>query len=98
MATAAAIAAMKPSQKAYEKGRAARAGLSLDEWIARKMPHDRLATLIDSMIKACGEHEAYLDKLGTSGYLEADRKLLDLTRRRIASVDALKSALALRPR
>lgn len=94
--TASVIAKMKPSQKEYEERRATKAGLSLEDWMDRKLPRDRLPTLIDSMINACNEHEAYQDSLGPSGILHADRKILKLMKRRAESLNALKSALASR--
>lgn len=90
------IATLKPSQVEYERKRAEKAGLSLQQWFEAKIPKDTLALIIDEMIAACDDHEAYFDTLGVSGEIQVDDKLARLMRRRIAAQMALKRALAMR--
>lgn len=58
------ITKLKSSQLQYESKRATKAGVTLEEWMQRKVPKDPMPKLIDSLIDACNEHEKYFDTLG----------------------------------
>lgn len=90
------VGALGPSQLKYELGRAEKAGMSLQHWLEAKVPKDTLAPIIDELISACDDHEAYFDTLGVSGIIAADAKLVQLVRRRMDAQQALKRALGIR--
>ncbi|MBB3871660.1 hypothetical protein [Brevundimonas mediterranea] len=76
---------MTPSQRQYETGRAAKAGLSLDQWLARKTSADAVSDAIDGLIAACDEFEVYYDSLGMSGFVRVDQTFAALGRKRLAA-------------
>ena len=92
------ISNMKPSQRSYEKTRATRAGMSLEMWLKKKQPVDPLPKLIDALIAACNEHEAYFDSLGTNGYVRANSKLIGLAKHRLACQARLTKELSAKSR
>jgi len=77
----------------YEEGRAAKAGLSLEDWLLSKIPDEPLKVAIEEMIVACNEHEAYFDTFGPYGGFVPDEKLIKLIKRRISTQDKMKKLL-----
>ena len=57
------IAALKPSQRAYEERRAAKAGKSLEDWIAGKFEPDPVPDAIAAFVAACEAFDARLPAL-----------------------------------
>jgi hypothetical protein len=57
------IAALKPSQRAYEERRAAKAGQTLEEWIAGKFEPDPVPDAVAAVVAACEAFEAKLPAL-----------------------------------
>lgn len=90
------ISGMGKSQLQYEMRRAEKYGLSLNDWVLRKLPCDPIPNLIDSMIAACHAHEDYFDSLGSSGMVQVDRRLLALVRSRAAALQSLLDELRAR--
>jgi len=88
-------AAQTPSgaKRAYEERRAAKAGLDLETWLQAKQPLDSVPDAIDELIEACHAHEVHFDTLGASGMIVADKKLIDLMRRRVTAQTNLKALL-----
>lgn len=91
---AAAITKLNPSQRTYEETRAAKAGLSLEEWMDKKLPGDEINRLIDDAIHACHEHEVYLDSRKNGVFIRANKALQNLIDRRKAKMSQLKLAIA----
>jgi hypothetical protein len=89
------ISSLAESQKAYETGRAAKVGLSLEAWMKRKVPSDRLNDQIDAVIRAIGDLEEYRDDL-TKGanYFTPDRKFIGLNNEAFKAMEKLKAMLA----
>jgi hypothetical protein len=54
------IAQFNKRQYEYESGRAARKGVSLEEWVASKLPPDRVPDLIDEVLALAGEKDRLL--------------------------------------
>jgi hypothetical protein len=52
---------MRTNQKDYESKRAEKAGLSLLDWMLRKVPYDPMPDLIDRVIDLCNRSDAKLD-------------------------------------
>ncbi|PTS87387.1 MULTISPECIES: hypothetical protein [unclassified Caulobacter] len=89
------IDAMTESQRAYEEGRAAKAGLSLTAWLDRKAVPDVLVSAIDEFIALCQDFEAHYDSLGASGSIRADAKFIALATRRQALQPRLRQLMGL---
>lgn len=89
------IAQMGDGQRRYEERRASKAGLDLTAWMERKVPADPLVGLIDDVIRACGEHETYVDEIGPAGggTFNADARLLELMRARYFAITRLQQAV-----
>ena len=51
------IAQMKPAQRAYEEKRAAKAGVTLDQWLRNKKPPDPMTQIIDDFIHVSDEYD-----------------------------------------
>ena len=90
----AAIKGLNERQRTYEEGRAVKAGISLEEWIDKKLPHDEINKLIDDTIQACHEHEVYLDSRKNGVFIKANQTLQNLINRRKAKMNQLKLAAA----
>lgn len=89
-----AIERLNQKQKVYEEGRATKAGVSLEEWMDKKLPQDELNKLIDDAIQACHEHEVYLDSRKNGVFIRANQALQVLIDRRKARMNQLKLAIA----
>lgn len=89
-AAAALRAKLTPSQERYEQRRADKAGLALDQWLARKVPADPLNDAIDKAIAACVAFEEHYDSLGAAGLIVPDDEFRRLALRRDGSVQKLK--------
>jgi hypothetical protein len=84
------IAAISPKKIAYESKRAARHGLTLDQWLASKLHIDELAVAIERFIKIFREQEEYKDRQGgSSGLVRMDEKLSELFAARRTAHDML---------
>jgi hypothetical protein len=92
-AIAAAKTRLTGAKLGYEERRAAKAGLTLDEPLERKLPVDRLAAAIDDVIAACNAFEQHYDSLGSSGPVQPDEKLFRLMRRRLSAQKEMKRLL-----
>lgn len=91
---ASTIASLGTSQKAYETKRAVRAGLSLEEWMERKVPRDDLNAQIDTVIRAIGDLEEHRDDLTKgSNYFTPDRKFIALNNDAAKAMEKLKMML-----
>lgn len=55
------LASMKPSQRLYEESRAQKAGQTIKEWLASRMPIDPRIGLIERFIVACDEVDRLMD-------------------------------------
>lgn len=84
---------LNAGQRAYEERRAAKNGLSLEDWLEAKLPVDPLPSAIDDWIKACNAHEAYFDTLGGAGQVTVDAKLIAFMRERVAAQTKFKALL-----
>lgn len=80
-------------QLRYEEKRAAKAGVSLDEWLKGKLLPDALAVAIDELIDACATFEKHFDSLGTAGNVTVDNKFKVLLLRRLAAQERMKNLL-----
>lgn len=87
------LVSLTGSKRAYEEGRAARAGLSLEAWLDRKVPQDPLPATIDAFITLCSEFEEHFDTLGNSGLVRPDAKFIDLAKRRHSSQQFLRKLM-----
>lgn len=89
------ISSLAESQRAYEAKRASKVGLSLEEWMERKVPNDRMSDQIDTVIRAIGYLEEYRDDL-TKGanYFTPDRKFIALNNEAFKAMEKLKAMLA----
>ena len=89
------ISSLADSQRAYEAKRASKVGLSLEEWMERKVPNDRISDQIDTVIRAIGDLEEYRDDL-TKGanYFTPDRKFIALNSEAFKAMEKLKAMLA----
>ncbi|WP_156408872.1 hypothetical protein [Rhizobium sp. Root708] len=91
------ISGLAESQKAHEEKRASKLGLSLSEWMERKVPSDRLNDQIDTVIRATGELEEHRDSLTKgSNYFTPDRKFIALNNEAAKAMEKLKGMLAQR--
>jgi hypothetical protein len=70
------IETMKPTQLAYEQKRAAKAGLTMDQWLLRKRPFDPMPKLIDDFIRTCDEHDRLVDAMPGFGFLTPTPELM----------------------
>lgn len=89
-ALAAMHAQLAGGKKTYEERRAAKAGLSLDQWLRAKIQPHPVAKLIDEFIDACDAFDEHFDSLGTAGTVAVDSKFEKLARRRLALQGQLK--------
>jgi len=91
------VAAIKsglgPGQLRYEERRAAKAGVSLDDWLGKKLTPDALAVAIDELIGACATFEEHFDSLGVAGEVTVDDKFKLLLLRRLAAQERMKKLL-----
>ncbi|WP_434729570.1 hypothetical protein [Rhizobium binae] len=93
------ISGLAESQKAYEAKRAAKMGLSLEKWMERKVPSDRLSDQIDTVIRAVTDLEVHRDDLTKgSNYFTPDRKFIALNNDAAKAMEKLKAMLAQRER
>lgn len=90
---AAVKSALNGGKQRYEEGRAAKAGVTLDEWLAKKLAPDALAEAIDELIAVCGAFEAHFDSLGVAGTIAVDSKFKTLALRRLAVQERMKKLL-----
>ncbi|MER9776806.1 hypothetical protein [Mesorhizobium sp. M0220] len=90
------INALKPAQRTYEDRRAAKAGISLQELIAKKLPADPLPALIDAFISVCEQVDRKLDSFGTSPTFEPDEAFIHLMQRKTQGLIRVMSALGSR--
>jgi hypothetical protein len=84
------IASMKPRQLAYERVRASKAGMTLEAWLASKMPADPWASAIDESIEACAALERKMEDF-PAGVKVADAEVALLCDRREAAIRRLRS-------
>lgn len=89
---AAQIAQMKPTQRAYEEKRAAKAGKSLDQWLLEKQPVDTLPDLIDAVIATVSRREELMDVMPGAGLIKPSPELLAVMDKSQRLIEALKSA------
>lgn len=78
-------------QLRYEEKRAAKANLSLDDWLKRKIPADALAEAVDEVITACDEFDEHFDSLGVAGIIEPDESFVRLAKRRYLALERAKA-------
>lgn len=83
-------AKLQGAQLSYEERRAEKAGVSLEDWLLRKVPVDPLPDAIDDVISACNDFEAYFDTFGAYGAFMPDEKLMGLMERRVKAQTKLK--------
>jgi hypothetical protein len=81
------------AKRAYEERRSAKAGVSLHDWLMRKVPADKVESAIDDLIDACNQFEEHFDSLGASGLVQADDKFIALAKRRMAAQAHFKALL-----
>jgi hypothetical protein len=93
-AVAEAIEKLNERQRSYEETRATKAGVSLEEWMDKKLPRDEINRLIDEAIQACHEHEVYLDSRRNGMFIRSNQALQTLIDRRKAKMNLLKLAMA----
>jgi hypothetical protein len=86
-------ASLVGSKRAYEEGRAAKAGLSLDAWLERKIPTDPLPEAIDGFIVLCAAFEEHFDTLGSSGFVRPDAKFIALAKQRATAQGRLRQLM-----
>jgi hypothetical protein len=84
---------LSDGQQRYEEGRAAKAGLSLDDWLKRKLPSDPLAKAVDELIAACAIFEEHFDSLGVAGDVKVDGRFKVLLLQRLAAQERMKKLL-----
>ncbi len=89
-AVATMAAWLTPGQQAYEQRRAEKANVSLEQWLATKLPLDPVPSAIDELINACGDFEEYYDSLGESGLVRVDQKFAELMKRRLKAQERFK--------
>lgn len=82
------------AKRIYEKQRAAKAKLPLEEWLLRKVPVDPIPGAIDDLISICEEFEEHHDSLGVSGMIDYDDKFIELMTRRVAIANRFKMLCA----
>ena len=78
------ISELKLGQRAYEEQRAAKARMTLEAWLAQKMPADPAVALVDELIAVCNTVDELIDaapEMGT-GFAVADESLLNAHRRK----------------
>lgn len=92
-----AIGKLNERQRTYEETRAAKSGVSLEEWMDRKLPHDEINRLIDEAIQACHDHEVYLDSRKNGVFIKTNQALQNLIDRRKTKMNQLKLAIARQP-
>jgi hypothetical protein len=88
---AARLAGMKPPQRAYERRRAARVGMSVEDWLRSRHP-DRLASCIDDLITTLTAFEAKKKqgKRVDVGLISADDELVRLNIRRASLISEIR--------
>lgn len=84
------IAGMTPGQADYQRRRAAKVGMTLEQWLAAKLPEDVWAKAIDESIAACAEFERKLDEF-PAGVSIRDTELEQLCDRREAAARNLET-------
>ena len=84
------IASMKPAQVAYQRRRASKADMTLEQWLASKMPEDPWKSAIDESIDACAAFERRMDDF-PAGANVRDAELELLCNRREAALRNLES-------
>jgi hypothetical protein len=83
------IAGMNPAQLAYQRRRAGKADMTLEQWLASKMPEDPWKSAIDESIEACAAFERRMDEF-PAGVNIKDAELERLCDRREAAVRNLE--------
>ena len=84
------IASMKPGQVAYQRRRASKADMTLEQWLASKMPKDPWTSAIDESSEACAAFERRMDDF-PAGVNVRDAELELLCNRREAALRNLES-------
>ena len=84
------IASMKPAQVAYQIGRAKKADMTLEQFLASKTPEDPWQTAIDEFIAVSAAFERRMDDF-PSGVNVRDDQLEQLTDRREAAIRTLNA-------
>lgn len=74
---AAQISRMKPAQRKYEEGRAAKAGASLEKFLLDKRPVDQFMLAVDEFIRVCDEFDKEIETAGR-GTISLTGRLRDL--------------------
>jgi hypothetical protein len=75
---AANIARMTPGQLAYERQRAAKAGVLLEQSLRNKRTPDPMVKIVDDFIRVSDEYDKELDATPGEGYVQATPKLRSL--------------------
>jgi len=81
---------MNPGQLAYQRRRASKADMTLEQWLASKMPKDAWTSAMDESIEACAAFERRMDEF-PAGVNVRDAELELLCDRREAAVRNLES-------
>jgi hypothetical protein len=84
------IARMKPAQRAYEKKRAAKAHVTLEQSLWNKRPPDPFATLVDDLIRVCDEFDSVMDASQATGYVEVSPKMQSLQTEKMRLLQQIK--------
>ncbi|WP_439543402.1 hypothetical protein [Hyphomicrobium sp.] len=90
---AARIQQMKPKQLQYEEQRARKAGKTLEEWLAIKMPADQMFELVKELVAVCDEFDRLMDAAPkhSMGHVLADDKLVETIQRRAQLRDKVRT-------
>jgi hypothetical protein len=72
------IAQFNKRQYEYESGRAARKGVSLEEWVASKLPPDRVPDLIDEVLTLAGEKDRLLTPVPEGAFCSDNPRMQSL--------------------
>jgi len=89
---AAQIARMKPAQRVYERKRATRAGVTLEQSLRNKRPHEQMVRIIDDFIRVCDEYDKEVDATPGMGYIQATPKLRGLLMEKLRLQEQLSLA------
>lgn len=85
------IARMRSAQLAYEKKRAAAAGVTLEQSLRNKIPRDPFSQLVVDFISACDKFDEARDAAPGTGYVRVTRQLEAAHQEKMRLLSRIKS-------